>query len=65
MCVLVIVDFYNNFVFRGLEVFIVGLVVLVIGIFMGFNFGYVVNFVRDFGFRFFIVIVGWGFEVFT
>lgn len=65
MCVLAIVDPYNNPVPRGLEAFTVGLVVLVIGTSMGFNSGYAVNPARDFGPRLFTAIAGWGSEVFT
>uniref|UniRef100_A0A452TIA5 Aquaporin-3 n=2 Tax=Ursus maritimus TaxID=29073 RepID=A0A452TIA5_URSMA len=65
VCVLAIVDPYNNPVPRGLEAFTVGLVVLVIGTSMGFNSGYAVNPARDFGPRLFTAIAGWGSEVFT
>uniref|UniRef100_A0A8C7N7B8 Aquaporin 3b n=1 Tax=Oncorhynchus kisutch TaxID=8019 RepID=A0A8C7N7B8_ONCKI len=37
MCILAIVDPYNNPIHRGLETFTVGFVVLVIGLSMGFN----------------------------
>ncbi|XP_012512418.1 PREDICTED: aquaporin-3 [Propithecus coquereli] len=65
VCVLAIVDPYNNPVPRGLEAFTVGLVVLVIGTSMGFNSGYAVNPARDFGPRLFTAIAGWGSKVFT
>lgn len=65
VCVLAIVDPYNNPVPRGLEAFTVGLVVLVIGTSMGFNSGYAVNPARDFGPRLFTALAGWGSEVFT
>lgn len=65
VCVLAIVDPYNNPVPPGLEAFTVGLVVLVIGTSMGFNSGYAVNPARDFGPRLFTAIAGWGPEVFT
>uniref|UniRef100_U3F981 Aquaporin-3 n=1 Tax=Micrurus fulvius TaxID=8637 RepID=U3F981_MICFL len=65
VCVLAIVDPYNNPVPRGLEAFTVGFVILVIGTSMGFNSGYAVNPARDFGPRLFTAIAGWGTEVFT
>ncbi|ETE57537.1 Aquaporin-3, partial [Ophiophagus hannah] len=49
VCVLAIVDPYNNPVPTGLEAFTVGFVILVIGTSMGFNSGYAVNPARDFG----------------
>uniref|UniRef100_A0A8D0L6F3 Aquaporin-3 n=1 Tax=Sphenodon punctatus TaxID=8508 RepID=A0A8D0L6F3_SPHPU len=65
VCILAIVDPYNNPVPTGLEAFTVGFVVLVIGTSMGFNSGYAVNPARDFGPRLFTAIAGWGTEVFT
>ncbi|KAM6469194.1 aquaporin-3 [Liasis olivaceus] len=65
VCVLAIVDPYNNPVPRGLEAFTVGFVILVIGTSMGFNSGYAVNPARDLGPRLFTAIAGWGTEVFT
>ncbi|MBN3276438.1 AQP3 protein, partial [Polyodon spathula] len=65
VCLLAIVDPYNNPIPRGLEAFTVGFVVLVIGLSMGFNSGYAVNPARDFGPRLFTAIAGWGSEVFT
>uniref|UniRef100_A0A8B9INA2 Aquaporin-3 n=1 Tax=Anser cygnoides TaxID=8845 RepID=A0A8B9INA2_ANSCY len=64
VCILAIVDPYNNPVPTGLEAFTVGFVVLVIGTSMGFNSGYAVNPARDFGPRLFTAIAGWGSEVF-
>ncbi|XP_053557022.1 aquaporin-3 [Bombina bombina] len=64
VCVLAIVDPYNNPIPRGLEAFTVGFVVLVIGLSMGFNSGYAVNPARDFGPRLFTALAGWGTEVF-
>ncbi|KAM6931444.1 aquaporin-3a [Xenentodon cancila] len=65
VCILAIVDPYNNPIPRGLEAFTVGFVVLVIGLAMGFNSGYAVNPARDFGPRLFTALAGWGSEVFT
>ncbi|MBN3308524.1 aquaporin-3a [Amia ocellicauda] len=65
VCILAIVDPYNNPIPRGLEAFTVGFVVLVIGLSMGFNSGYAVNPARDLGPRLFTAIAGWGGEVFT
>ncbi|XP_074494350.1 aquaporin-3-like [Sebastes fasciatus] len=65
VCILAIVDPYNNPIPQGLEAFTVGFVVLVIGLSMGFNSGYAVNPARDLGPRLFTAVAGWGSEVFT
>ncbi|XP_065122912.2 aquaporin-3a [Paramisgurnus dabryanus] len=65
VCILAIVDPYNNPIPPGLEAFTVGFSVLVIGLSMGFNSGYAVNPARDFGPRLFTSMAGWGLEVFT
>ncbi|RVE68307.1 hypothetical protein OJAV_G00090790 [Oryzias javanicus] len=65
VCILAIVDPYNNPIPQGLEAFTVGFVVLVIGLSMGFNSGYAVNPARDLGPRLFTSIAGWGSDVFT
>uniref|UniRef100_A0A3B4UZQ4 Aquaporin-3 n=1 Tax=Seriola dumerili TaxID=41447 RepID=A0A3B4UZQ4_SERDU len=65
VCILAIVDPYNNPIPQGLEAFTVGFVVLVIGLSMGFNSGYAVNPARDLGPRIFTSMAGWGSEVFT
>ncbi|XP_034728501.1 aquaporin-3-like [Etheostoma cragini] len=65
VCILAIVDPYNNPIPQGLEAFTVGFVVLCIGLSMGFNSGYAVNPARDFGPRLFTAMAGYGSEVFT
>ncbi|XP_073680208.1 aquaporin-3b [Garra rufa] len=65
VCILAIVDPYNNPIPQGLEAFTVGFVVLVIGLSMGFNSGYAVNPARDLGPRLFTALAGWGSEVFS
>ena len=65
VCILAIVDPHNTSVPAGLEAFTVGLVVLVIGLSMGFNSGYAVNPARDLGPRLFTALAGWGSGVFT
>ncbi|CAL8281796.1 unnamed protein product [Gadus morhua 'NCC'] len=65
VCILAIVDPHNTPVPAGLEAFTVGLVVLVIGLSMGFNSGYAVNPARDLGPRLFTALAGWGSGVFT
>lgn len=65
VCILAIVDPYNNPIPQGLEAFTVGFVVLVIGLSMGFNSGYAVNPARDLGPRLFTAMAGWGTGVFT
>lgn len=63
-CIFVILDCNNNVFDQGVVLVMIGLVVFVIGIIFGLNCGYFINFVRDLGLRIFIVMVGWGFEVF-
>ncbi|XP_056602842.1 aquaporin-3a [Triplophysa dalaica] len=65
VCILAIVDPFNNPIPPGLEAFTVGFSVLVIGLSMGFNSGYAVNPARDLGPRIFTAMAGWGTEVFT
>ncbi|KAI7812909.1 aquaporin-3a [Triplophysa rosa] len=65
VCILAIVDPFNNPIPQGLEAFTVGFSVLVIGLSMGFNSGYAVNPARDLGPRIFTAMAGWGTEVFT
>ncbi|KAF4074396.1 hypothetical protein AMELA_G00238940 [Ameiurus melas] len=65
VCILAIVDPFNNPIPPGLEAFTVGFTVLVIGLSMGFNCGYAVNPARDLGPRLFTAIAGWGSIVFT
>nr|AOE47045.1 SfGFP/Aqp3aR225L fusion protein [Cloning vector pCS2-sfGFP-DrAqp3a_tVBU1]ARU79058.1 SfGFP-Aqp3aR220Q fusion [Cloning vector ef1a:DsRed_ef1a:sfGFP-DrAqp3a_WT] len=65
VCILAIVDPYNNPIPQGLEAFTVGFSVLIIGLSMGFNSGYAVNPARDFGPLLFTAMAGWGSEVFT
>nr|AWF71602.1 aquaporin 3 [Clarias batrachus] len=65
VCVLAIVDPYNNPIPQGLEAFTVGFTILVIGLSMGFNSGYAVNPARDLGPRLFTSMAGWGSKVFT
>ncbi|XP_007258373.2 aquaporin-3a [Astyanax mexicanus] len=65
VCILAIVDPFNNPIPQGLEAFTVGFTVLVIGLSMGFNSGYAVNPARDLGPRLFTSIAGWGSRVFT
>ncbi|KAL0192988.1 hypothetical protein M9458_011284, partial [Cirrhinus mrigala] len=65
VCILAILDPFNNPIPQGLEAFTVGFSVLIIGLSMGFNSGYAVNPARDFGPRLFTAMAGWGSEVFT
>jgi MIP family channel proteins len=48
----------------GMAPFIVGLLVMAIGMSFGFNAGYAINPARDFGPRLFTAVAGWGSEVF-
>lgn len=59
-----IVDGRNSVPPVGLTPFIVGLLVVLIGMTFGFNAGYAINPARDLGPRLFTAIAGWGSEVF-
>lgn len=48
----------------GMAPFIVGLLVMAIGMALGFNAGYAINPARDFGPRLFTFVAGWGADVF-
>ncbi|CAN2387779.1 pyrimidine nucleobase transmembrane transporter activity, partial [Pristimantis euphronides] len=64
ICILAIIDENNNAAPRGLQPFIIGLVVLLVGLSMGFNCGYPINPARDLAPRIFTALAGWGLEVF-
>ncbi|KAE8621332.1 hypothetical protein XENTR_v10004771 [Xenopus tropicalis] len=64
ICILAILDEANNAAPRGLQPFLIGIVVLLVGLAMGFNCGYPINPARDLAPRFFTAIAGWGSEVF-
>ncbi|XP_056416895.1 aquaporin-3-like isoform X3 [Hyla sarda] len=64
ICILAIIDEDNNAAPRGLQPFIIGLVVLLVGLSMGFNCGYPINPARDLAPRIFTALAGWGLEVF-
>ncbi|MEE6510838.1 hypothetical protein FKM82_031149 [Ascaphus truei] len=64
VCILAVVDEGNNAAPRGLQPFVIGLVVLLVGLSMGFNCGYPINPARDLAPRCFTSIAGWGLEVF-
>ncbi|XP_073433282.1 aquaporin-3-like [Dendrobates tinctorius] len=64
ICLLAIIDEKNNAAPRGLQPFVIGLIVLLVGLSMGFNCGYPINPARDLAPRFFTALAGWGAEVF-
>ncbi|XP_053561128.1 aquaporin-3-like [Bombina bombina] len=64
ICILAVLDEKNNAAPRGLQPFVIGLVVLLVGLSMGFNCGYPINPARDLGPRVFTAIAGWGLDVF-
>ncbi|XP_077335917.1 aquaporin-3-like isoform X2 [Lithobates pipiens] len=64
VCILAVVDEANNAAPRGLQPFVIGLVVLLVGLSMGFNCGYPINPARDLAPRIFTAMAGWGLEVF-
>ncbi|XP_018413359.1 PREDICTED: aquaporin-3-like [Nanorana parkeri] len=64
ICILAVIDESNNAAPRGLQPFVIGLVVLLVGLSMGFNCGYPINPARDLAPRIFTAMAGWGLEVF-
>ncbi|XP_072889020.1 aquaporin-9b isoform X2 [Hemitrygon akajei] len=62
--ILAILDSKNDRVPKGLEPIVIGLIILVLGLSMGFNCGGSINPARDLGPRLFTAVAGWGFEVF-
>lgn len=58
--VFAVVDEYNQAVRANLAPFIIGLIVVAIGISFGANAGYAINPARDFGPRMLALIAGWG-----
>ncbi|KAJ1112820.1 hypothetical protein NDU88_001081 [Pleurodeles waltl] len=65
ICILAVVDEKNNAAPVGLQPFVIGLMVLLVGLAMGFNCGYPINPARDLAPRLFTAIAGWGLEVFS
>ncbi|XP_067827608.1 aquaporin-9-like isoform X2 [Heptranchias perlo] len=63
--ILAILDSKNDCVPKGLEPVVIGLIIMVIGLSMGFNCGGTINPARDLGPRLFTAVAGWGFEVFS
>jgi MIP family channel proteins len=61
---LAISDARNATPAAGMAPFIIGLLVVAIGMAFGFNSGYAINPARDFGPRLFTALAGWGSEVF-
>ncbi|XP_068122494.1 aquaporin-3-like [Hyperolius riggenbachi] len=59
ICILAIIDESNMAPPRSLQPFIIGLVVLLVGLAMGFNCGYPINPARDLAPRIFTAICGW------
>ncbi|XP_075118217.1 aquaporin-3-like [Leptodactylus fuscus] len=64
ICILAILDVDNNAAPQGLQPFVIGLIVLLVGLSMGFNCGYPINPARDLAPRLFTALAGWGLEVF-
>jgi MIP family channel proteins len=64
LVVLAISDARNAPPASGMAPLIVGLLVVVIGMSLGFNSGYAINPARDFGPRLFTAVAGWGAHVF-
>jgi glycerol uptake facilitator protein len=60
LCVWAITDELNSPVGSNMAPFMVGMVVLAVGISFGANAGYAINPARDFGPRMFALIAGWG-----
>ena len=58
--VFALIDQYNQPVLSNLAPFMIGIVVMAIGVSFGANAGYAINPARDFGPRIFALIAGWG-----
>ncbi|CAN0076476.1 unnamed protein product [Lampetra planeri] len=65
VCILAVIDKRNSPAPRGMQPFLIGLIVVLIGLSMGFNAGYAVNPARDLGPRIFTALAGWGWQVFS
>ncbi|XP_043928064.1 aquaporin-9-like [Protopterus annectens] len=63
-CILAITDEQNCPAPKGLQPFLIGVIVQLVGMSMGLNCGYPINPARDLAPRAFTAIAGWGFEVF-
>jgi glycerol uptake facilitator protein len=59
-CIFAVIDEYNAPAKANLAPFIIGLIVVVIGMSFGVNAGYAINPARDFGPRMFALLQGWG-----
>ena len=59
-CIFAVIDEFNAPAKANLAPFIIGLIVVVIGMSFGVNAGYAINPARDFGPRMFALIQGWG-----
>ena len=59
-CIFAVIDEYNAPTKANIAPFIIGLIVVVIGMSFGVNAGYAINPARDFGPRIFAWIQGWG-----
>jgi glycerol uptake facilitator protein len=59
-CIFAVIDEYNAPTKANLAPFIIGLIVVVIGMSFGVNAGYAINPARDFGPRIFAWLQGWG-----
>ncbi len=58
--VFALIDQYNQPVLSNLAPFMIGIVVMAVGVSFGANAGYAINPARDFGPRMFALIAGWG-----
>ncbi|XP_034045951.1 aquaporin-9b isoform X2 [Thalassophryne amazonica] len=64
LSILAITDRKNIGAPRGMEPLCIGLIILAIGVSMGFNCGYPINPARDLSPRIFTAVAGWGMDVF-
>lgn len=65
LCILAITDGKNIGAPKGMEPLCIGLIIMAIGVSMGFNCGYPINPARDLGPRLFTAVAGWGMGVFS
>lgn len=65
MFVILVLGDENNGVLCGvMNLLLIGIVIVVIGLFLGLLIGFVMNLVCDFGLKFFFYIVGWEYVFF-
>ncbi len=63
LLILAVIDKRNASPVKGMEPYIIGLIVAALGMSFGYNCGYAINPARDFGPRLFTAVAGYGSEI--